>query len=114
MERRPAAWRLALLVVVSVSVIIPSGQSTAGAPGDLDPEFGDRGLVKGPGGYPKSVTADDLGNIYVAGCLKSGCSYFVASQSQTLMITKYGPKGVLDSSFATQGRLLLDGAKGMS
>ncbi|MGH2810998.1 MAG: hypothetical protein ACRDIA_08980, partial [Actinomycetota bacterium] len=113
---RPAVSLTALFVITAAAVILPLAALWAGAPGDLDPEFGatpGSGRQIGPGGYGTSVAADDEGNLYVAGCLREGCRYFIA-QPEQLIINKYDSRGAPVTSFGTQGRLLLEGAKGMA
>ncbi|MEX2625722.1 MAG: hypothetical protein WD225_02500, partial [Ilumatobacteraceae bacterium] len=69
--------------------------SAASAPGELDPEFGDDGVVSGaPLDTYGPVTTDDQGRIYVLG----------AAPDDTPAVARFLPDGTPDTSFSGDGR----------
>ena len=94
-----------------VAICCFSGMTLSAAPGDLDPTFGNGGIVTTPlvnspdGIWATSMVVQPDGKIVVGGDLTTpgdeGLDYF-----SSFFIARYNPDGTLDNSFGTNGKII--------
>jgi uncharacterized delta-60 repeat protein len=95
MQKRIGNW---LTAFFSVLAFFLSTEATLAASGDLDPTFGNLGIVKTQTGYSDradAVAVQADGKILIAGSHYNGWEH--------LMLARYNSDGSLDQSFATGG-----------
>jgi len=79
-------------LLVALSLLVAASAPALAAPGDLDPTFGDGGLVTGPAGSPVAVALQADGRIVLAGV-----------RHQRFGVARYRAGGALDPSFGGDG-----------
>lgn len=95
-----------VLAVAAAALLLLMG-SAAAAPGDLDPSFGDEGVVTtdvGPNDLAKQIVVQPDGKILVAG----------SGTTDAWAVIRYFPDGSLDDSFGVGGKVVTPAPPGVA